>query len=276
MKLWWYYSDEPSLFHFVSFQKLLRSTQITEFYLLWITKNRPRKTIIDHLRSTIDCLVPGVIKCGPICQQLWPQMNGRQLQQFAGWIEHEEGNPSIMVIAFVWSCMRPKFIAGLPETWGKPVEPAASLLKSGVKGCSGTWWQCRMRGQHWGSIIFETLIARIAWFSYIQLIYLNFFSILDNSLVSGGKSQIICKVARFCSIDFRASRRTFRAGQKCSEPSMTQHGAKIIIPSTVSKYYDNLKIKWLRYKWLKYIRNWNENDEVCGINANKKNTYKNS
>ena len=144
--------------------------------------------------------MPGVIKCEPICQQLWPQMNGRQLP---GWREYEEGNPSIMVIAFVWSCcgeglepptcMRPKFIAGLPETWGKPVEPAASLLKSGVKGCSVVVTvqnaRAALRVNHIWNIDCKNCM--------IQLIYLNFFSILDNSLVSGGKSQIISKVARF-------------------------------------------------------------------------------
>lgn len=144
------------------------------------------------------------------------------------------------------TCMRPKFIAGLPETWGKPVEPAASLLKSGVKGCSVVVTvqnaRAALRVNHIWNIDCKNCM--------IQLIYLKLFSILDNSLVSVGKSQIISKVARFCSIDFRASRRTFRAGQKCSEPSMTQHGAKIIIPSIVYKYYDNLKIKWLRYKYL--------------------------
>lgn len=69
----------------------------------------------------------------------------------------------------------------------------ASLLKSGVKGCSVVVTvqnaRAALRVNHIWNIDCKNCM--------IQLIYLNFFSILDNSLVSGGKSQIISKVARF-------------------------------------------------------------------------------
>ena len=69
----------------------------------------------------------------------------------------------------------------------------ASLLKSGVKGCSVVVTvqnaRAALRVNHIWNIDCKNCM--------IQLIYLNFFSILDNSLVSGGKSQIISTVARF-------------------------------------------------------------------------------